>query len=63
MIQILLCYYLLQLGFGSAIQARKDLAVTIYNDNYAMVKDTRDILFGPSLSFLYFEDVAATIQP
>lgn len=39
-----------------------NLAITIYNDDFAIVKDTRLIHFEKGLSDLYFDDVAATIQ-
>lgn len=54
--------FLLQLTLSSAINQRKDLSVTIYNDNYAMVKDTRNIFFDTGISHLSIDDVAATIQ-
>lgn len=38
------------------------LAITIYNDDFAVVKDTRLIHFDKGLSDLYFDDVAATIE-
>ena len=48
---------------ASSINHRKNLSVTIYNDNYAMVKDIREIYFDPGNTFLSIDDVAATIQP
>ena len=38
------------------------LAVTIYNDQFAMVKDTRSITFDQGRSDLYFTDVSSNIQ-
>ena len=39
------------------------MAVTIYNDDFAMVKDVREISFVEGNSVLYFNDVSANIQP
>ena len=46
----------------SSIGAQKSLAVTIYNDQFAMVKDVRTISFDKGNSFLYFTDVSTNIQ-
>lgn len=54
---------LIQLALSSSVNQRKELAITVYNDNYAMVKDTREINFDKGTSYLSFDDVAATIQP
>lgn len=48
---------------GSTVDQGKDLALTIYNDNFAVVKDRREIDFDPGYSFVSVDDVAATIQP
>lgn len=40
-----------------------DLAVTIYNNQFAMVKDTRQFSFPSGVSELYFTDVSSNIQP
>ena len=45
----------------STINANKDLAVTIYNNDLAVVKDTRTISFVQGVSDLNFTDVASTI--
>ena len=37
------------------------MAVTIYNDDFAMVKDVREISFVEGNSVLYFNDVSANI--
>lgn len=47
---------------ASKILAAGELAVTIYNDNFALVKDTRDIQFDQGESALYFTDVSENIQ-
>ena len=47
---------------GSAINNPVALAVTIYNDRFAMVKDTRSISFDQGRSDLYFTDVSSNIQ-
>ena len=38
------------------------LAVTIYNDQFAIVKDVRSISFDAGRSDLYFTDVSSNIQ-
>ena len=48
---------------SSSIGEQQSLAVTIYNDNFAMVKDVREISFDQGNSVLYFTDVSANIQP
>ena len=57
--------YSLTLGLllASSIGSRKDLAVTIYNNGFGIVKDTRDINFDAGESYLSVNDVAASIQP
>jgi hypothetical protein len=39
--------FILPLILASSINDRKNLSITIYNDGYAMVKDTREISFDP----------------
>ncbi len=48
---------------ASEIREEKSLAVTIYNNDFAMVKDVRQISFDQGTSELYFTDVAERIQP
>jgi len=47
---------------SSTINDQKSLAVTIYNNNFAMIKDVRSITFDKGNSFLYFTDVSSKIQ-
>lgn len=47
---------------ASSIKEPVSLAVTIYNDQFAMVKDVRSISFDKGRSDLYFTDVSANIQ-
>ena len=47
----------------STIIAQKDIAITIYNNNLGVVKDTRTIQFSGGVSELNYTDVAATILP
>ncbi len=42
---------------------RKDVAITVYNSNIALVKEIRDIKIAKGLSELKFMDVAALINP
>lgn len=52
----------ISLTFGSKIIGEESLAVTIYNDDFAMVKDVRKISFDQGESVLYFTDVSSNIQ-
>jgi hypothetical protein len=45
------------------VSASKDIAITIYNQNFGLVKDVRDINLTSGVNFLRFEDVAAAIDP
>ena len=58
---VLVCF-LLVCCLSSSIGAQQSLAVTIYNDDFAMVKDVREISFDQGTSLLYFTDVSANIQ-
>ena len=53
---------LLTFSLASTINNQTALAVTIYNDQFAVVKDTRSITFDQGRSDLYFTDVSANIQ-
>lgn len=53
---------LLVISSCSTINQQTSLAVTIYNNNFAMVKDVREIQFQKGNSFLYFTDVSSNIQ-
>jgi hypothetical protein len=44
-------------------ETRTDLAITIYNQDLALVKDTRELALSAGESPLRFEDVAAKIDP
>ncbi|MFA6209673.1 MAG: hypothetical protein WCT03_08900 [Candidatus Obscuribacterales bacterium] len=45
------------------VSASKGVALTIYNQNFGLVKDVRDINLTSGVNFLRFEDVAASIDP
>ena len=49
--------------FSSSIEVEESLAVTIYNNQFAMVKDVRRIAFDQGRSDLYFTDVSSNTQP
>lgn len=53
---------LVTLAMSSTILNQESLAVTIYNNNFAMVKDVRQIAFDKGESTLYFTDVSSNIQ-
>lgn len=45
------------------VSASKDVAITVYNQNFGLVKDNREINLKGGINFLRFEDVAAAIDP
>lgn len=45
------------------VSASRRIALTIYNQNFGLVKDLRDINLTKGVNFLRFEDVAAGIDP
>jgi hypothetical protein len=47
----------------SSLKDQQDVAITIYNSNLGLVKDTRLIDFRPGIHELKFMDVAAKIDP
>ena len=47
---------------ASEILGPVSLAVTVYNDQFAIVKDVRSIQFDQGRSDLYFTDVSSNIQ-
>jgi len=47
----------------TTLKDQKALAVTIYNDNLALVKDTREVRLGRGESRLAFQEVSAQIRP
>ena len=49
-------------GLGSLVGDQESLAVTIYNDDFAIVKDVRQITFDKGNSFLFFTDVSENIN-
>jgi hypothetical protein len=48
---------------NSAIAAERTLAVTIYNDDLALIQDRRDIEIKPGRQRIEFQDVSAQIRP
>jgi hypothetical protein len=55
-----LCY---GASLSSTLQDQKDVAITIYNSNLGLVKDTRIVDMKPGIFELKFMDVAAKIDP
>lgn len=47
----------------STTQDQKNVAITIYNENLALVKDVRQIKLDPALNQLAWRDVSAQIRP
>ena len=60
--KIIVSVLLISLALSSSVLAPESLAVTIYNNNFAMVKDVRQISFDKGESMLYFTDVSSNIQ-
>ncbi len=48
---------------GLSTSDSQGVALTIYNQNFAVVKDTRSVNLKDGINFLRFEDVAAKIDP
>ena len=59
---VILTLLLIATATASSVGTQKNLAVTIYNNNFAMVKDVRSFKFDKGASFLYFTDVSSNIQ-
>jgi len=47
---------------GAAVRGERQLALSVYNDNFALVKDQRTLDFKPGVNEYRFTDVAATID-
>ncbi len=50
-------------GTSRAADSRKAIAITIYNQNLALVKETRDLALARGTNELRFMDVASQIDP
>lgn len=59
---LILPFVLITLVISSEILSSDSIAVTIYNDDFGIVKDVRNIKFDKGDSKLYFTDVAENIQ-
>lgn len=47
----------------STLDDQVDLAVTVYNSDIALIRDTRNLRLNPGTSDLHFMDIAATVNP
>jgi hypothetical protein len=47
----------------TTIDDQVDLAVTVYNSDLALVRDTRTLRLGQGIANLHFMDIAATVNP
>src|SRR5688572_3036302 len=47
----------------STLDDQTDLAITVYNSDLALVRDTRNITLQPGTFDLRFMDIAATVNP
>jgi hypothetical protein len=54
---------LLILTFAGIASAERELSLSVYNDNFALVKDGRVMVFQGGVNEFRFTDVAATIEP
>ena len=59
---LLVVFSLSSLAAASKINSEVSLAVTVYNNQFAIVKDVRSISFDQGTSELYFTDVSSNIQ-
>lgn len=50
-------------AFTSTLDDQTDLAVTVYNSDLALVRDTRNLRLGAGVTDLHFMDIAATVNP
>lgn len=62
LLAVLAVLQLTSLAAASQIQGQVSLAVTVYNNQFAIVKDVRTISFDQGRSDLYFTDVSSNIQ-
>jgi hypothetical protein len=62
MLNFLLFLVALHTTTASSINGAVSLAVTVYNDQFGIVKDVRSITFDQGRSDLYFTDVASKIE-
>ncbi|MEE9552952.1 MAG: DUF4139 domain-containing protein [candidate division Zixibacteria bacterium] len=54
---------ILILMLGASLTSADDIAITIYNDNFGLVKQTRTLEFRKGIGEIRFDDVAARIDP
>jgi hypothetical protein len=47
----------------STLTDQNDLAITVYNSDLALVRDTRTLRLGQGVADLHFMDIAATVNP
>ncbi len=59
----LICMLICSNAFGRPQKATEGTALTIYNDNFAVVRDTRQMAFEKGINKLKFTDVASAIDP
>ncbi|HUR35759.1 MAG TPA: DUF4139 domain-containing protein [Vicinamibacterales bacterium] len=50
-------------GSTSTLSDQTDLAITVYNSDLALVRDTRALRLGAGVADLHFMDIAATVNP
>ncbi len=50
-------------GFRSTAQDRESVSITVYNQNFGLVREVRDVTFTRGIAPLEFADVAQHVQP
>ena len=50
-------------AYAQSVSEPKSLQLTVYNGNFALVKDVRDITLAKGINSIDVEDVAAQIDP
>jgi len=60
---VLLCAAICSIGFAGRKLPEPGVALTVYNENFAVVKESRQIAFEQGINTVRFTDVASAIDP
>jgi hypothetical protein len=61
---VVVCYVTCTAGFAAGVELPvQEVGLTIYNDNFAVVKETREMSFEQGNNTVKFTDVASAIDP
>ena len=58
-----LCLLAMQAAQAIEVSESKDVSITVYNQNFGLVRDVREIMFKDGRNNIKFDDVAAGIDP